>query len=181
MPDARQASRRRISCQLESVLVNRSPQPRAAPSAEAVKVRFLIVGVWNTLFGLLVFSLADVTIGRVAGYLASVSVMFALAVPQAHLAQRVWVWRSHAPYLAELFRFSWVFVVAYVVNVVLLAFAVEVLDAPTLPSQIVISGLIAVSTYVIHRTWTFRHGHVAARSGAPVSVTGPALRPQDTG
>lgn len=159
--------------------MNRSPQLPLEGSSGAVKTRFLLVGVWNTLFGLVVFALADVTVGRTAGYVASVTVMFAFAIPQAHLAQRVWVWRSRAPYLPELFRFSWVFVVAYVVDVALLAFAVEVLHTATLPTQVVISGLIAVSTYVIHRTWTFRHRRGAAESGTSRPVPAPALPTQD--
>lgn len=142
------------------------------------KIRFVVIGAWNTLFGLLVFAIADATIGREAGYAVSLTLMFALAIPQAHLAQRHLVWRSRAPYLPELYRFSWVFLVSYVVNLALLALAVEVLQTPTLGSQVVISGVIAVSTYLIHQRWTFRHSHphepdraVPVGGGAP-SVEG---------
>lgn len=159
--------------------VSRSPQPRTGVSAGAVKTRFLVIGVWNTLFGLVAFYLADATIGRMVGYVASVSLMFAVAVPQAHLSQRVLVWRSHAPYMPELLRFSWVFIVAYVVNVSLLAFCVEVLDAATLQAQIILSCLIALSTFVIHRTWTFRHRHETADPGNPLSVPRSAFWPRD--
>ena len=161
--------------------VNRSPQARAEPASGAVKTRFLFIGVWNTLFGLAAFALANATIGRTAGYVVSVTLMFAVAIPQAHLAQRLWVWRSHAPYLPELIRFSWVFVVAYVANLILLAFAVEILNTATLPSQVVISGLIAVATYVIHRSWTFRHRRVASGSGSSVSVSDPVVLHRDRG
>lgn len=122
---------------------------------ETVKVRFLIIGAWNTVFGILAFAVADVTAGRIAGYAASLTLMFAAAIPQAHLAQRLWVWRSQSPYLSELLRFSRVFVVAYVVNLVILTFAVEVLEVPTLGAQAAISCVLAVSTFFVHRTWTF--------------------------
>jgi putative flippase GtrA len=181
--DSAATAARRDSAALpvESMPVNRSQQPRAAASAWAVKTRFLVIGIWNTLFGLAAFALADVTIGRTAGYVASVTLMFAVAIPQAHLAQRLWVWRSHGPYLPELFRFSWVYLVAYIVNVILLAFAVEVLHAATLPAQFVISSLIAVSTYVIHRAWTFRTRHVTARPGTAVAVSDGVLRIRESG
>lgn len=156
--------------------VNRSPQRREETSA--VKIRFLIIGIWNTLFGLAAFALADVTIGRTAGYVGSLTVMFAVAIPQAHLAQRLWVWGNNGPYLPELFRFSWVYLVAYVANLILLAFAVEVLKSATLPSQVVISGLIAVATYVIHRSWTFRTRRV---SGTPVPVSDSVLHLREGG
>jgi putative flippase GtrA len=132
-------------------------------------VRYGLIGIWNTVFGLAVFAAANATIGHRAGYVTSLTVMFALAIPQAHLAQRLLVWHSHAPYLPELIRFSGVFVVAYVVNLVLLSLAVEVLGAPTLASQVVISGLIAVSTFFIHRGWTFRrHPTSAGDTSSPV-------------
>jgi putative flippase GtrA len=161
--------------------VDRSPQPAEGAPAQAVKTRFLIIGAWNTLFGLAAFALANATVGRHWGYVASVTLMFAVAIPQAHLAQRLLVWRSHAPYLPELFRFSWVFAVAYVVNVAFLAFGVEVLHTATLLTQVVISGVIAVSTYVIHRSWTFRHRRAPAEPGLPLTVSGASRRPQDEG
>jgi putative flippase GtrA len=158
------------------VLVTRSPQPHARTSGRVVKTWFLIVGVWNTLFGLAIFSLANVTLGR-ERYAVSLTLMFLIAVPHAHLAQRRLVWRSRAPYLPELIRFSWVFVITYVANLVLLTVAVVMLDAPTLSSQAVISVVIAIATFLIHRSWTFRHTPVAVEPGAHGSVSDPVLWP----
>ena len=152
-----------------------SPRSGADEKDEPTKVRFLIVGAWNTLFGVVTFILADATIGRLAGYAASVTLMFALAIPQAHAVQRRFVWRSHERYLPELVRFSGVFLVAYLVNLILLGLAVEVLEMSTVPAQVVISAAIAVSTYLIHRTWTFRHTGKVPRNGTRSSADGPVL------
>lgn len=137
-------------------------------------IRFLVIGAWNTVFGVLAFALADATVGQVMGYPVALTLAFAAAIPQAHLSQRVLVWRSAGPYVPELVRFSGVFLGAFVVNLLLLVLAVEVLEAATLPAQIVISGLIAVSTLVIHRTWTFRHRPPSASGTDEARVLTPS-------
>jgi putative flippase GtrA len=120
-------------------------------------VRFAVVGVWNTVFGVGAFWLLDVVAGDTIGYVAVLTVSTAMAIAQAHQTQRHLVWHSHRPYLAELARFSSVYLVTYVLNLVALVVAVEVLHAPKVPAQAVIALALAVGTFTVHRLWTFAH------------------------
>ncbi len=80
-----------------------------------------------------------------------------VATLQAHFAQRHLVWESRGPYVPELLRFSVVYAASYVVNLVLLAFLVEVLGQPVLASQFAVTFVIVVVTFLVNRGWTFRH------------------------
>src|SRR5207244_2577363 len=98
-------------------------------------LRYLIVGAWNTLFGLVFFSLLYLLFGTSLGYVAVLTLAMVVAVLQSHATQRRFVWRSRSPYLHELMRFSAVYVGTYVANLILLTLAVDGLDFAVLPTQ----------------------------------------------
>jgi putative flippase GtrA len=108
------------------------------------------------MFGLGLFAVMQHLVGDVIGYVAVLTTSTVIAVLQAHIVHRRWVWASTQPYWGELMRFSSVYVVQYFVNLALLAVAVEWLGLPVIPSQFVITGALVVSSYVAHRFWTFR-------------------------
>ena len=125
---------------------------------ESREVRFLLAGGWNTVFGLGVFAFLQLTVGDVIGYPAVLTISTVIAVLQSHLIQRRFVWHSTLRYGTELLRFSSVYVVQYAANLALLALAVEVMELPVVPSQVAITAVLIVSSYVVHRFWTFRRG-----------------------
>ena len=133
-------------------------------------IRYLIVGGWNTVFGLGFFSLLYLVLGKTLGYLGVLTIAQVVAVMQSHLTQRVAVWRSHAPYLHELLRFSAVYVGSYVANLLLLAVAVDALGLPVLPSQWVIGLSLLVPTFLVSRAWTFRVGPASASATPPAEL-----------
>ena len=118
--------------------------------------RYLIVGAWNTVFGLALFSILYLVLGQEIGYIAVLTVAQIVAVLQSHATQRFFVWKSHAPYRPELLRFSAVYAAAFLANVLLLALAVDAFRLPVLPSQWSIGGALIVLTYFLQRAWTFR-------------------------
>ena len=126
-------------------------------SDRRVFVRYLLVGVWNTVFGIVLFTIMQLTWGDRIGYAALLSIAQVIAVIQAHVTQRYLVWHSRAPYLRELGRFSLVYVGAYLANLALLTVAVEVFDLPVLPSQYVITVVVIGVTFIANRSWAFAH------------------------
>ncbi len=127
---------------------------RALVSSE--QFRYVVVGVWNTAFGLGVFTFLYTFLEGV-GYAMILLIAQIVATLQAHFAQRHLVWESRGPYVPELLRFSVVYAASYVVNLVLLAFLVEVLGQPVLASQFAVTFVIVVVTFLVNRGWTFRH------------------------
>jgi putative flippase GtrA len=119
------------------------------------RVRYLIVGGFNTLFGLGLFTALDLTTARYIGHYAVLTIAQVIAVSTAHTTQRRWAWQSSAPYLRELARFSSVYGVTYLLNLALLYAAHSGFGAPVIPAQIAITALLIVVTYAVHRVWTF--------------------------
>lgn len=118
-------------------------------------VRYLLVGAWNTVFGVVLFTLLYLAFGHALGYAAVLAVAQVVAVLQAHTTQRLLVWRSRGRYATELVRFSVVYAATYGLNLGLLALAVEALHFPVLPSQYALTAILLVPAYLAQRGWAF--------------------------
>ncbi len=119
------------------------------------EVRYVVVGIWNTAFGFVLFTVLQQSVGHRIGYVSSLVVAQAVAVVQAHVTQRRLVWHSQNPYFAELIRFAALYGVVLMINVVGLALLVERLKLPVLPSQYGLGGVLIVATYFAQRRWAF--------------------------
>jgi putative flippase GtrA len=117
--------------------------------------RYLLVGGFNTFFGITLFTLLDLTIAQYVGHYVVLTIASVVTVVAAHATQRRLVWLSSGPYFRELARFSSVYVVAYFVNLALLYVAHERFGSPVIPAQLGITAFLAIGTYITHRIWTF--------------------------
>ena len=119
-------------------------------------MRFLVVGGWNTVFGVGFFTGLYLVAKDDLGYAAVLGIAQVVGVLQSHATQRFLVWRSHSAYFRELARFSALYVITYFINLGLLAFGVDYLGFPVLPTQWVIAALLIPLTYTFQRVWAFR-------------------------
>ena len=122
----------------------------------STKSRYVVVGGWNTAFGVVLFAVLLHLLADRLAYGWVLLICQVLAVLQAHWAQRRFVWRSQEPFWSELTRFSTVYIAAYVTNLALLVLFVEVLGRPVLESQLIVTILLVIATYSVNRRWTFR-------------------------
>ena len=119
-------------------------------------MRFLVVGGWNTVFGVGFFTGFYLVAGREIGYAAVLGISQVVGVLQSHTTQRFIVWRSHGAYFRELGRFSVLYFVMYFVNLGMLVLGVDYLGFPVLPTQWAITALLVLPTYLFQRIWAFR-------------------------
>jgi len=119
------------------------------------QLRYLVVGGLNTLFGLGVFAALDLTTARYVGHYVVLTFAAVISIATSHTTQRKWAWLSRAPYFRELARFSSVYVIGYLFNLALLYIAHSGFGAPVIPTQVVITGLLILATFFVHRFWTF--------------------------
>ena len=120
----------------------------------ALKIRFVVVGMWNTLFSFAMFAgllywLGDSNYREVFIASAIVSVL------QSYITQKVFVWRSKEATKVELPRFILVYLISGSLNYLLLQVLVEVFDSSPLLGQLTISAGIVLISFVIHKRWTF--------------------------
>ena len=120
-----------------------------------IKFRYLVVGVWNTIFGIGVFYLLlKFLIG--VDYRLILFISFVVANLQSHFTQRALVWRSKERYLPEVIRFFVGAVGIFVINLSLLTFLVEILGYETFESQVVLTLFLTIANYFFQKHAVFK-------------------------
>jgi putative flippase GtrA len=141
------------------------------------KLRYLVVGVWNTVFGygLFVVLLAlfggpvkalGVSIGGSAGallannyYLALSVVGWVLAVPQSTIAMKYLVFRSKGSAVREVGRAFLVYLPAQLIGMGLLKFTVSVFGMSPQAGQAATILVTTIFSYLGHKYFTFGARH----------------------
>ena len=120
--------------------------------------RYVGTGVFNTLAGFaVIFAMMWAGFSPVAANLASYACGFVLGF----VLSRRFVFRSQGSVLGEGGRYVLSFVVAYLLNLAVLRFAIERLGVPPAFAQVVAAAVFTVSMYGMGRLYTF-----APRPGA---------------
>ena len=122
---------------------------------ENVQFRYLLGGIWNSFFGIAFFGILLLLLEDQIGYIGVLTISMPISILQSHFIQRKFVWSTTSNYKHELIRFSAVYATQYVLNVVLLWGAVELLNAPIFRSQLVIVGFLVIASYLVNKKWTF--------------------------
>jgi putative flippase GtrA len=119
------------------------------------EILFVVVGAWNTLFGYGAWAVLQATLGGVLPYLVIVMLAWPIAVLNAYVMHRTFVFRSKAPIRSELPRFSLVYVVTLVANLVVLPIAVLVLPLNIYVIQALFMASVVVLSFVAHKYYSF--------------------------
>ena len=119
------------------------------------KLRYLIVGGINTVFGFTFFTLTYLFLEGKLHYVLIFLVSQIVSICFSHYSQRKFVWHSRSNYVSELIRFASAYLVATIFNVILLAASQEIVGAPILLSQFSIGIGIVVIMFFVQKHWTF--------------------------
>jgi putative flippase GtrA len=141
------------------------------------QVLYLVVGGWNTVFGYGVWALLQYLLGDHLHYLVIVLLAWPIAVLNAYFCYRHIVFRSRGPVLRELPRFSFVYLLALIVNVALLPIALRVLPLNIYLAQAFLTVVVVVCGYLGHKYYSFRGERHEDSISAPVYE--PTARSKD--
>ena len=139
--------------------------PRSAPHPgrdgrarrDRTGLRFLAVGVVNTAYGYAVFVALQLGLGDRLHYLGVLLVAHVISVLTAFVLYRRFVFHaSGGPVLHELARFWSVYLVALLVNALVLLAAVEGLALPVLLAQALALVVTAAMSFLGHSRFSFR-------------------------
>ena len=119
------------------------------------KLRYLIVGGWNTIFGYLLFIALYGLFGDSINYVAILVVSYVISITNAYLCYKFLVFRTKGNYLREYLRFYLVYGLAFLINLALLPLLVEVLKMNPVVSQGAIVFFTVVISYVAHKNFSF--------------------------
>ena len=103
------------------------------------------------------WALLQLLFGDRVDYLVVVVVAYPVVIANAYLTYRYIVFRSHGPILRELPRFSLVYLLTLVANLVALPVLLEVLPFSIYLTQAIFTVGVVVTTYLGHRHFSFGH------------------------
>jgi len=127
-------------------------------------LRYLLVGLWNTVFGYGLFALLVATVGAHIHYLVLLVAATVIAILNAFVFYRAFVFRVSGQVLLDLARFSVVYLVALAVNIAALPLLVEVAGLHVLIAQAFVAAGTVAASFVAHRSFSFRRVSTSPRS-----------------
>jgi putative flippase GtrA len=124
------------------------------------RVRFVVVGGFNTVLGYGLFALFYLLFGKYIGYIACVYLQYAISIPLAFYLHRRITFRAHGAgrVMVDFLRFCVVYVISLAFNTVALPVLVEVVHLPPLLAQAIIVAVSTIFTYFGHKLFSFRRG-----------------------
>ena len=120
------------------------------------RLAFLLAGGVNTAIGSAWFIVWELLTGGQLGYQFSLVAAYVCSVLTAFLMYRFLVFRVRGHFARDLGRFAVVNLGAFAINLVLMTVAVSGLHLPRIPSQLVITVVLAVGQYFGYRNFSFK-------------------------
>ena len=120
------------------------------------KLRFLVIGGVNTIWGIISFPVLYALIKPQADlYLWLLVFTYVLNTTLSFLTQKYIVFKSQGNHLRQYLKFCIFQGVVFTVNIILLPMVVELTGSGPVVPQIIFTIFIALGSYVFHRYVTF--------------------------
>ncbi len=120
------------------------------------KVRYLIVGGWNTVFGYLSFAILYYTLSHIIHYTVLLVISYIISISNAYFCYKFFVFRTKGNYLREYMRFYLIYGFAFIISLFMLPIAVEVLKWHPLVAFAVITLFTVIISYLGHKNYSFQ-------------------------
>ena len=117
------------------------------------KVRFLLIGGWNTFFSLTCFSIVFLILKN---YKISLIIAHFLSVLQSFISFRTFVFFSKGDIIKEYLKINLVYLVYFALNFLLILFFVEILKIYPIIAQFLITCILIVFSYLSNKYFTFK-------------------------
>ncbi len=130
------------------------------------KMAFLAVGGFNTAAGTVWFVGWQLATKGHLGYHFNLFAAYLSNVMTAFLLYRNLVFRVRGHFVRDLWRFAAINFTMFVLNFVIMTGAVSVLGLPVIPSQLVITPVLALGSYFGYRDFSFRRKDAGATAEA---------------
>jgi len=118
-------------------------------------IRYLAVGVWNTLFGVGIFTILSLLLNERYYLLLSLFCNI-IAITNAFLCYRYIVFRSQGSFWREYFRCYIVYGAGSLTGMAILALLVEACGFPPVTGNLISTAVVVSGSYLGHRFFSFR-------------------------
>lgn len=129
-----------------------------------MKLKFVLVGVWNTIFGYSAFCLLDTLFSylfstRYIAYMCAMVLGQIIAVINAYIFHKYVTFESAVKgkgMIIEFFRFSMTYGVTFCLSLILLPFFVEIFHIPPKVSGAFVILICTIISYLGHSRFSFK-------------------------
>ena len=118
------------------------------------KIRFLLVGGFNTVFTYIFFALLVLVLG--VSYKIAIVVCYIISTNVSIFTQRYYVFKSFGNFKQEYIKAWEVYAIALLFNYTFMYIAVDILNANELISQALFTIIVIIITYIMHKYYTFK-------------------------
>jgi putative flippase GtrA len=119
------------------------------------KLRFILVGGWNTIAGYLIFVAVQLLIGQRIGTMLTLIVSYMIALPVAFILQRYFVFIVKDRLSRQFLRFTLANSTIFALNLIFLPVLVFLTKASPLVMQAVFVVMSAIISYFAHKYFSF--------------------------
>ena len=119
------------------------------------KIRFLIVGGFNAGVSYILYSLICLIAGE-QYYQASLATAWVVSSIVSFTTQRCFVFNVEGNLIKQYFKCCTTWVFSYIINATLLEIFVQKLQINVYVSQILATGICAIFTYILFKSFAFR-------------------------
>lgn len=119
------------------------------------KLAYLLVGGWNTLFGLAIFALLYSLLHQILHYILILVISYIIAITNAFLCYKFFVFKTKGDLFREYLRFYIVYGVSFVINIGFMVIIVELFKIKPIPAQSIILSITTIVSYIGHKHYSF--------------------------
>lgn len=119
------------------------------------RARFVVVGIWNTVIGYLIFVLVHLFAGNGLNPISTLLVAYIISLPHAFLTQRLIVFRTAHKWSRQFLRFASTNSVIFFANLIFLPLAIVATGSGPLLVQACFVVLSTLISYVAHKHFSF--------------------------
>lgn len=134
------------------------------------KLSYVLVGIINTVFGLTLFPILYYCFPSMrTHYVILLSISQVACISSAFLTNKFLVFRTKGRYFFEYLKFSSVYVLYFIANLLLLPFLVNITKYSPMILQTIISLSVFLTSYFWHSNITFTNGLKSDKSGDEIA------------
>ncbi len=121
-------------------------------------LRYLLVGAWNTVFGMAVYAALYRWLGGHVHYLVLLIPSNVLAITNAYVCYKLFVFKTQGNVLREYFRCYLVYGATMLAGAALMTGLVEWLRLQPIVANCICVGVTTIASYLAHRNFSFKSG-----------------------
>lgn len=121
------------------------------------KIKYLSVGLWNTIFGYLNFVFLFDILFKQSHYILVFLLSNILSISNSYICYKRFVFKTKGNYIREYLRFYLVYALSILLNFFILTVAVELLNSNPVFVQGGITILTVIFSYLGHKRFSFKY------------------------